>query len=538
MTATSDADCTAPSIAGDAWDVVVIGTGMGGAAIGHRLIEAGLKVCFLEKGGAAFAEIDPAMSDDPEHRVRAGIWPEQIHVNIDGTAGDIMLPLGQGVGGSTNLFSAALERFERSDIEATPTLPHPTGGWPVRWTDMEQYYAQAERVLRVRGCHAPGASRLQLPPASEVDASLSQVLCRNGLDPYGLHVGIGYVPGCGECGGYKCPRRCKSDAQTIFIEPALRSGRATLLTHCEVMRLEADEGAVRQIVYRRHGAVSRISARAIVLAAGAYHSPALLLRSANEHWPDGLANRSGLVGCNLMFHANEWLAVWPKAGLSTDGPRKTIGFRDHYVQSGMRLGSVQSTGMTASFGNISAFLMGRLALSPIRRIPGASKLLKLGALIAVRMFGHATIFVMLIEDFGMPDNRITLDSADPTKIHVRYDVGSDLRRRARHARRLLKRSFRGARTLSLQSAVQLNLGHACGTCRFGTDPASSVLDADCRAHGLDNLYVVDASFMPSSGGTNPALTIAANALRVGDLLARRLREVDTAKNDGLTVAVV
>lgn len=526
----SSATLAAASSTDGAWDVVIVGTGMGGAAIGHRLVEAGLRVLFLEKGGSTFAKADPATADHPDHRVLAGYWPGRVSVEIDGAGGDVLLPLGAGVGGSTNLFSAALERFERSDIESTPGMPHPTGGWPVPWSDWVRYYEQAEQLLRVRG--DPGPDRtdadhlLGLPPPSAVDASLSRLLRHNGLTPYRLHVGIAYRPGCGECGGHKCPWRCKSDAQSIFIEPALRSGRATLYDDCEVLRLDADEAMVRQVVFRRDGEVRRVSARAIVLAAGAYHSPALLLRSANEHWPAGLANRSGLVGRNLMFHANEWIAVWPKAGLSTAGPRKTIGFRDHYRRGGTRLGGVQSTGMTASFGNISAFLMGRLELSRLGRLPGMGKLVKLATFAAVRLFGDATIFVMLVEDFGLPENRVTLDAVDPMRIRVRYRVGRDLSGRARLARKLLKRSFKGAGTLSLQGAVQLNLGHACGTCRFGTDPQVSVLDPNCRAHGLNNLHVVDASFMPSSGGTNPALTIAANALRVGDILGRRLMEHD------------
>lgn len=520
------------------WDAVVIGTGMGGAAIGCRLAEAGFRVLFLEKGGNVAPGSGLDMPETTAARRAAGYWPDPVRVEVDGIGSDMLLPLGSGIGGSTNLYSAALERFDRSDVEDDTAAPHPTGGWPVPWREWTRFYAEAERRLRVRGGAALGEGAPDIPShaspdggdplgdppiASDMDRGFAARLARNGLSPYPLHVGIGYRPGCTECGGHKCPIRCKSDAQLIFIDPALKSGNATVRAECEVLRLDADDTAVRRVIYRRGGREEAVAGRIVVLAAGAYHSPAVLLRSANRHWRTGLANRSDQVGRNLMFHANEWLAVWPARRLSTAGPRKTIGFRDHYRASGARLGQVQSTGMSATFGNICGFLMTRLAASRWGRVKGVDKAIKLAALIAVRLFGNATIFVMLVEDFGLPENRVTLDPADPARITVRYTINDDLTRRAKLARGLLRRSFAGLRRLTLQGAVQLNLGHACGTCRFGTDPESSVLDPDCRAHGVSNLYVVDASFMPTSAGVNPALTIAANALRVAEIVIDRHR---------------
>ncbi|RZM34277.1 MAG: glucose-methanol-choline oxidoreductase, partial [Sphingomonas sp.] len=143
-------------------------------------------------------------------------------------------------------------------------------------------------------------------------------------------------------------------------------------------------------------------------------------------------------------------------------------------------------------------------------------------LVAGRLFGEASIFVMIVEDFGYPDNRIVFDPGDPGRITVVYTVTDELRRRAREARRLTRRFLRGLRVVPLQTDVQLNFGHACGTCRAGHDPATSVLDGNCKVHDLDNLYVVDASFMPSSGGTNPGLTVIANALRVAEVIDARL----------------
>lgn len=513
--------------AGDAWDAVVIGTGMGGAAIGHRLTQSGFRVLFLERGRDSFVDLDEARADDPDVRLAAGHWPKRIAFEIDGRRSEAFVPLGCGVGGSTNLYAAALERFERSDIESTETMTHPAAGWPVPWSEWKHWYAEAERLLQVRTGDGGADSGTTLPLASAVDEALAAHLRRNGLSPYRLHVGIGYQPGCSECGGRKCPRRCKSDAQTMFVDKALAAGCAAVLTESEVIRIEAGAGHADAVLYRRHGVEHRARARIVVLAAGAYNTPAILLRSSGPHWPNGLANRYDLVGRHLMFHANEWIAVWPPRGLSASGPRKTIGYRDFYTDRGRRLGSVQSTGLSASFGNIWHFVRQRLSFSVLRHVPLMAFVLKSASWAATRMFGSASIFVMLVEDIGYARNRVVLHPDDPARIQVHYTISRELRDRTRLARTLLKRGFRGLRTLSLQNNVELNYGHACGTCRFGHDPRTSVLDPDCRAHGVDNLYVVDASFMPSSGGANPALTIAANALRVGDIAVRRL-ELDDA----------
>lgn len=511
-------------------DVVVIGTGMGGATIGHRLALSGLRVLFLEKGPAcAETETDGEIMGDGVARLAAGRWPERISVTTDGIERKLFLPLGCGAGGSTIFYAAALERFARSDIEPLPHLPHPTGGWPVPWPIWSRYYRKAESLFRVAGTpifqhDTEDEEELRPPPAeSETDGRLIEAFRERGLHPYRLHVALGYKPGCDECGGRRCERACKGDASTICLMPALQTGRATLIPEAEVVRIEADQNRVSGVVYEQAGRLRRVNARAVILAAGAYHSPAILLRSYSRAWPQGLANESGLVGRHLMLHANEWFALWPGNGLSREGPRKTIGLRDFYVQDGVRFGSVQSSGLPASYDNVRSFLIDRFERSPFRNWSVLRPVIGIVSRIATAIMGAASTFVMIVEDFGHTHNRVTLDPDNPRHIQISYRIPSELRERTLLARRMLRRALPGLRTLPLQSDVQLNLGHPCGTCRFGDDPASSVLDASCKAHGLANLYVVDASFMPSSGGTNPALTIAANALRVGDLIIERLR---------------
>lgn len=510
------------------WDVVVIGTGLGGATFGHAMSQAGYSVLFLEKGQEDIGRSQSVAEEiiDPTERLAAAHWPERMEANVDGRSSAIFPALGCGAGGSSLLYAAALERFARSDVETVPGLPHPTGGWPIAWSTMGDYYAEAERLYRVAGTVDPlngegGALRVP-PPASEVDRELMRSFEGAGLHPYRLHVGIGYKPGCMECGGRTCPSRCKSDARLICIEPAVRKHGATLLSECEVVGIDADRDTVTGVRYRRDGKDYQVRGRIVALAAGAYRSPALLLDSQSTDWPDGLANGSGQVGRNLMFHANEWFAVWPRRRRSAIGPRKTIGIRDLYSRDGVRLGSIQSTGLTAYADNIHAFLRNWFDMGPLRKMRFLRPALWIVARIAQRVMGQATIFVMIVEDLGYPVNRVVRDPADAGRIVVDYTVRDELRTRARMARGLIRKAFRGLRVMPLQADVQLNFGHACGTCRAGVDPQTSVIGGDCKAHELDNLYVVDASFMPSSGGTNPGLTVIANALRVAEIVRRRL----------------
>lgn len=466
-------------------------------------------------------------------RLEAAYWPERITTLVDGRESRIFAPLGCGAGGSSNLYAATLERFERSDIESIAELPHPTGGWPVAWSDMVQYYEEAEHLYRVVGTSDPLSPQpqrnLRPPPrASAVDDHFMEAFTKTGLHPYRLHVGFGYEPGCIECGGRRCERDCRSDARSVCLIPALRTGRAVLLAECEAVRFEAGAQRVEAVICRHEGQLYRLRGRTVVLAAGAYHSPALLLRSKNDIWPNGVANGSGLVGCNLMFHANEWIAVWPQRELAATGPRRTIGLRDFYVQDGVRLGMLQSTGLSAGFSEVYGYLISWFDRSLFRHFAPLRQLLRIPAKIGAFLFGRATVFTMVIQDVPLRGNRVVLDLINPERIHVTYDIPDELRQRARRARRLLRRALGRFRTLSLQLDVQLNYGHPCGTCRFGHDPAMSVLDRNCKAHELNNLYVVDASFMPTSGGTNPSLTIAANALRVAEALSSHLKETSTA----------
>jgi choline dehydrogenase-like flavoprotein len=250
------------------------------------------------------------------------------------------------------------------------------------------------------------------------------------------------------------------------------------------------------------------------------------LRSRNEFWPQGLANSSDQVGRNLMFHTNDIFALWaPRRFARQARQRKSISVRDFYVHKGQRLGYVQSMGLDAGRGEIAIYIKAQLRRRGVRSEFLLSVLAKIPSHIGAYMFGSAGLFAAMCEDDPNPDNRIILDPNEPDGANFSYTITDDLRRRADELRLAFSRSVRPWRMLRISTKLEINDGHPCGTCRFGIERASSVLDRDCRTHDIQNLYIVDASFMPRSGAINPSLTIAANALRVAPQIAAHLSHI-------------
>jgi choline dehydrogenase-like flavoprotein len=345
----------------------------------------------------------------------------------------------------------------------------------------------------------------------------------NGLRPEPLRVAIRYDEQCMECIGRVCPRRCKRDARVVCLEDALKQPRCRVLDRCDVETLQADERRVFSVRARRDGQELTLRGRAIVLAAGALHSPQILLRSRNHQLPSGLANRSDQVGRNLMFHTADVMALWAPRRLSRRGRQhKSISVRDFYNRDGDRLGYVQSMGLEAGRGEIAAYLKNELRRRGFSNDVLLSLLVKVPSHIAAFRFGSAGIFAAMSEDYPHPENRIMLDANEADGVSFTYTITDDLRHRADKLHREFARHVRPWRVTRISSELSMNYGHPCGTCRFGDDPLISVLDRDCRAHDLENLYVIDASFMPRSGAVNPSLTIAANALRVAPRIAARI----------------
>ncbi len=522
------------------WDVIVVGTGMAGSTVGHELARLGKRVLFLERGHFLFGDADrgdgqlPLDPDEsPASRLQRGYWPLPIQGQTSFGPTEFFAPLGCGSGGSTSLYAAQLERLSPLDFKpranypeaADSTLPE---AWPVSYEEFVPYYRRAEELFRVRGTQDPlnpdALSALrEPPPLSPRDQHFYESFRSLGLHPYRAHAAFEFLPGCEECGGVLCPRGCKNDAGRICLVPALERHGARILADCEVLDLQADAQFVRRVRCRWNGGPLDLRAKVVVLAAGALMTPILLLNSACAAWPKGLANSSDLVGRNLMFHASDFIAVRPRRPNSSSGPKKALAFNDFYVLEGRKLGTFQSVGISIGRGSILYFLRGAMHKSPAWQRKLASPFLRAISILAAYHFRGAGVFASIIEDLPYLENRVVPDPQAKNGMRFEYRYTQHLRERTRLFRTRLAKALKPHhRMMVLTGENNINYGHTCGTCRFGNDPATSVLDRNNRAHGLENLYVVDASFFPSSGGTNPSLTIAANALRVAEAIDRQL----------------
>lgn len=528
------------------WDAIVVGTGMGGATLGLALARAGQRVLFLEKGAShldadgallgSYAETDfPApAAPQPRHRdslTRAGRYTEVVEDRSGARTTRFIPFIGAGTGGSSALYGMALERFFPSDFRSGERHPDAPGStlparWPIAYEELAPYYAAAERLYRVRGtpdplrADPPGGTPAP-PPLTPGAAELVDFFGARGLHPYRLPLACEFVEGCATCQGYLCAKNCKNDASRICLAPAVAEHGARLLDGCEVLRLEASRTTVSAVVCRWRGAERRLRARRVILAAGALETPRILLASASADWPDGLANDSGMVGRNLMRHHIDLYLVTPRVK-HFDNRHKEFAFNDFY-DGEHKLGSVQSFGRLPPAPVLAASLEDDLRQGPLPWVAPLFRLVKplmkpvFRSLVEGRM-----ILATTLEDLPYADNRIGLPAAgSDARLLLEYRVRAhDKARIARFRKRMGEVLAPYAFSVVKQAENNQRIAHVCGTCRFGDDPSDSVLDAGNRAHGIDNLYVVDASFFPSSGGTNPSLTIAANALRVAEGLIR------------------
>lgn len=524
------------------WDVIVVGTGVGGATLGYALARAGRKVLFCEQGGSyldasslrgQYGELYFPKSSAPQSRhvqllQRSGRWHESIRDDSSPAARYSIPFLGVGTGGSSALYGMAMERFFPADF--TPGNQHRGAEgsslperWPVSYEDMRPYYEEAERLYRVRGTADPcrgseSFAYVAEPPHLNAGAELLFGAFRHkGLRPYRLPLACEYLSGCRGCQGYLCPNPCKNDSARMCLFPALARYGATLLDHCRVLHLEASPNEVTGVVCSWRGQRMVLRSSLVVLAAGALQTPALLLKSRSRLWPLGLANGSDQVGRNLMRHCVDLYAVFTGGRHPQQEQQfKEIAFNDFYDLHGSKLGSVQSFGALPPASVLVEGMIDDLghgvARAILGQVPIKSVLRWLFGLLAQR----STVLATIMEDLPYSDNRVVLE---PNGIGVafRYRLRDYERKRIDLFRSVMRETIAPFRYLLLKQAeANKMLAHSCGTCRFGEDARSSVLNKYNRAHDMTNLYVVDSSFFPSSGGINPSLTIAANALRVAE----------------------
>jgi choline dehydrogenase-like flavoprotein len=512
------------------YDVIVIGSGAGGGTLVRRLATSGKRILLLERG--SWLPREPANWGAHEVFVNNHYVSEDTWYDADGRP--FQPQVHYFVGGATKLYGAALYRLRSEDFGE---LRHHDGispAWPVGYDEFEPYYTEAERLYHVHGARGedptepPASAPYPFPAVSHEPRiqQLSDDLEAAGHHPFHAPCGVmlnerdmphSACVRCATCDGFPCLVHAKSDAEVLAVRPALEHENVTLLTGAEVVRLDTDAAgtSVTGVVVDRDGERETYSGDLVVVSCGAANSAKLLLASASEQHPRGLANGSDQVGRNYMFHASQAVLALSKEPNPTVF-QKTLGLNDFYFGG---------PGVDYPLGNIQ--MVGKSSAEMYRgEKPLQTKLAPQWTLDKVAE--HAVDFWLSTEDLPRPENRVTLRSDgsialaylptnDAAKQRLLHELKSLLGKLGMHHEHLLPRHA------YLKNDIPVaGVAHQAGTCRFGTDPASSVLDADCRAHEVDNLYVVDTSFFPSIGAVNPALTAMANALRVGERILERL----------------
>ena len=521
---------------GETWDTIIVGCGMGGGALGFELARRGQRVLYVEKGrllhdtGRSIPEPQKPVESELELRLWQGRWPQRLRGRTSFGEMEFFAPLGCGTAGSSALYNAQLERFRPSDFRPRENFPNMPDAslpeeWPVTHDQMRPFYRRAEGLMGVCGTQDPlhpdpEAALKDPPPLTQRDQVIFAVLQSAGLHPYRSHVGYNYEGECFECSDV-CPKACKSDAGNAWVVPALTQHEASILPQCEALEVLTAGRRATGLRVRYRGDEIQLKAKTVAVAAGAYMTPVLLQNSRSAEWPDGLGNGSGLLGRNLMLHTSDFLTVDPGELYPHGVPRKSITFNDFYFSEGNKLGTVQSVAFPLNPLFLEAYLGYIVQRDPIRWMRYKPEFFARAAQLGAHFLRRSTVMGTILEDLPYPENRVLADSKAPSGMRFEYQYKQELRER----NRLLCQRFVDAVAPKLKvdnatlSENNINFGHPCGTCRFGDDPATSVLDRNNRVHEFDNLYVVDASFFPSSSGINPSLTIAANALRVAEVIA-------------------
>ena len=514
----------------DAYDVIVIGTGAGGGTLAHTLAPSGKRILLLERGNFLPREMDNWNADavfiDGKY-ISKDTW-----YDADGAA--FQPQVHYFVGGATKLYGAALYRLRPQDFGEIHHADGLSPAWPVTYDDFEPWYTKAEWLYEVRGAHGEdpteGHASKQYPwPAVSHEPRLQEIsdtLAKAGYHPFPAPVGIKLDESdrsrstcirCAWCDGYPCLVHAKSDAEVIAVRPILDHPNVTLLVNAEVERLETDPTGrtVTGVVVQRNGQREVYTADVVALCAGAANSARVLLRSATDRHPNGLANGSDQVGRNYMFHNCKAVAALAKEANDTVF-QKTLGINDFYLAGDDRpwpLGNIQMIGKSCA-----GAMKGE-----------EPKLTKLAPRFSLQdVAEHSVDWWLTTEDLPLADNRVTVDKDGA--VHLAYRSTNDKEADGLYEELKIVLNHVGMaqhHVLDKNFYLHMNVpiagvAHQAGTCRFGTDPASSVLDVDCKAHELDNLYVVDTSFFPSIGAVNPALTAIANAMRVGEHIVERL----------------
>jgi choline dehydrogenase-like flavoprotein len=510
------------------YDVIIIGSGAGGGTLAYRLAPSGKRILIIERGDYVPREKDnwnpQAVNVDSKYNTKEA-WRD--------SAGKELHPhTNYYVGGNTKFYGAALFRLRREDFGEIRHAGGISPAWPISYDDLEPYYTEAEYLYHVHGQRGedptePPASKPYPYPAVSHEPRLQQLaddFKSHGLHPFHTPLGVmldeknmrtSACIRCNTCDGFPCLINAKADAQTCGVDPALTYNNVTLMTRAKVERLETDPTgrAISKVIVTRDGSAFALLADIVVVSAGAINSAALLLKS-------GIANSSGVVGRHYMGHVNSVLMAISKCPNPTIF-QKSLSVNDFYFGT---------KDWDLPMGHIS--FVGKL--DGITLKAGAPPLTPGWTL--DKMAQHSLDFWLTSEDLPDPDNRVTINKAGEIVLSYKPNNEEGHKRLIAKLKDLLQQQtackvhghecHEGLLARNLFTGVRIPLAgvaHQNGTIRFGRDPKTSALDVNCKAHDLDNLYVVDGSFFPSSSAVNPALTIMANALRVGDHLLERMK---------------
>jgi choline dehydrogenase-like flavoprotein len=512
------------------FDVIIIGSGAGGGTLAKQLAPSGKNILLLERGDWLKREAknwDTAAVFEQNHYVSPDTW-------FDRSGKPFQPQVHYFVGGATKMFGAALYRLRQKDFGE---LRHHDGispAWPITYEELEPYYTRAEQMYHVHGVRGrdptepPASGPYPCDPISNEPRiqRLFDDLTAAGYHPFPApsavmmnerNIAYSTCIRCQTCDGFPCLVHAKSDAEVVAVRPALEFPNVTLLRNAKALKLEtnADGTAVTEVVADVGGKKEAFRGDIVVASCGAANTAKLLLMSASDKHPNGLANCSDQVGRNYMFHNSQAVLAISREPNPTMF-QKTLALNDFYF--GM-------DGFEYPMGNIQ--MIGK-SLGEMYRgeKPLETALLPMGLL--SDLAHHAVDFWLSTEDLPDPENRVTVDSSgnltlsytpnNQTPKQKLYDkLKSMLHHLGMHPDHLIPRNIYMKTDIPIAGCA-----HQAGTCRFGTDARSSVLDPNCKAHELDNLYVVDTSFFVSIGAVNPSLTAIANAIRVGDHLLQRL----------------
>jgi len=506
------------------YDIIIIGTGAGGGTLARKLSDSGKKILILERGD--FLPREKENWDTEEVFLKSRYKAKEKW--LDKNDKEFQPGIHYCVGGNTKMYGAALLRLREEDYGEVKHQDGTSPAWPLSYTDFKPWYLEAEKMYDVHGQRQTDPTEPEedqpypkSPLAHEPRIQeLFDDVTRLGLKPFPLPIGVNLKENDSQgplvldrFDGFPDPTESKADSHVVGIKPALKSKNVHLLTNVFVEKLETNESGteIKKVIAEHDGEQIEFRADVVVVACGSVNSAALLLRSANDKHPDGLANRSGVVGRHYMAHNNSaLLAISKKPNPTKFG--KTFAINDYYFGSDdfdYPLGHIQMLGKSDPV----MFREEAPSFTPDYPLEFMAE--------------HALDFWLTSEDLPDPENRVTLTESGQIRLSYTENNLEGHNRLIKKLKWILRNS--GCEPSLLPNSLYLGkkiplagTAHQCGTVRFGTDPETSALNTMCRAHDVKNLYVVDGSFFPSSSAVNPGLTIMAMALRVGDHLTNEV----------------